>query len=432
MSDKERFDLYKHYECMKSRLIRFASGCKYKKDSLEDMFATKINEEINSFAYIKDKSMMDTTFNYLIKSIKSRFKSYMQEVFQINNVDFLYNFNYDCSFDSFVKQVNDALFVYEKRCGAIEDILNRIKKIVKEDEISAWVADYIDKIVLQANNFNSLSEYYENQKCIDSMLDTLKEKFDKYNTYNNKAKMLEELFGDFAPKSLINFLENFKKAVWEGRFASADSILMSMNTLVYQFKVKKSEVNYTLKVMTNNYNEALKELKNEEDVENANRMYNFLMKILQNVLKGVEERDILNSLQKITFRSMDEIYELASYKTKSLYVDIDANKKIVGSKLITKINSDDKYFYCFSYPSLEIVKLARRNFNKKYVGVYSLYGKKNKFGNDFINVLNEMGISVSEEVSITKTINEIVEFIDEQRVSIDKSNEDNISLKRNK
>ena len=31
MSDKERFDLYKHYECMKSRLIRFASGCKYKK-----------------------------------------------------------------------------------------------------------------------------------------------------------------------------------------------------------------------------------------------------------------------------------------------------------------------------------------------------------------------------------------------------------------
>ena len=285
MSDKERFDLYKHYECMKSRLIRFASGCKYKKDSLEDMYATKINEEINSFAYIKDKSMMDTTFNYLIKSIKSRFKSYMQEVFQINNVDFLYNFNYDCSFDSFVKQVNDALFVYEKRCGAIEDVLGRIKKIVKEDEISAWVADYIDKIVLQANNFNSLSEYHENQKCIDSMLDTLKEKFDKYNTYNNKAKMLEELFGDFAPKSLINFLENFKKAVWEGRFASADSILMSMNTLVYQFKVKKSEVNYTLKVMTNNYNEALKELKNEEDVENANRMYNFLMKILQNVLK---------------------------------------------------------------------------------------------------------------------------------------------------
>lgn len=261
MSDKERFDLYKHYECMKSRLIRFASGCKYKKDSLEDMYATKINEEINSFAYIKDKSMMDTTFNYLIKSIKSRFKSYMQEVFQINNVDFLYNFNYDCSFDSFVKQVNDALFVYEKRCGAIEDILSRIKKIVKEDEISAWVADYIDKIVLQANNFNSLSEYHENQKCIDSMLDTLKEKFDKYNTYNNKAKMLEELFGDFAPKSLINFLENFKKAVWEGRFASADSTLMSMNILVYQFKVKKSEVNYTLKVMTNNYNEALKELK---------------------------------------------------------------------------------------------------------------------------------------------------------------------------
>ena len=61
-----------------------------------------------------------------------------------------------------------------------------------------------------------------------------------------------------------------------------------------------------------------------------------------------------------------------------------------------------------------------------------MYGKKNKFGNDFINVLNEMGISVCEGESTTKAINKIVEFMDEQRISVDRSNEDNMSLKRSK
>lgn len=433
MSDKERFSLYKHYECLMSRLMRYSSGCKYEKDSLEDMYAKMINDDINSFAYVEDKNVMDMTFNYLIKSMKNKYVSYKTEVFKNNGIDFLYDFNYECSFDAFVGQVKDALFVYEKKCGAIEDILSKIEEITKDNQISVFVAEYIDKIVLQANNFNSLLEYHENQKRIDAMLSTLKEMINKFNSYNNKAIIINELIGDYAPKGLKDFLETFKKAIWEGRFASADSTLLALNTSLTRFKVIRSEATFALKVIEENYNTRLKRIKNPESIEIANKIYSIVIDILHNVLKGNEEREILGKLQQITFRSMEEIYELVSYKTKSLYIDIDSNKKVVGDKLLVKIDADDKYFYCFYYPGLEMLKLAKRDFNKKYASVYGLYSKRNKFDADFIDTLDFWSVPVVQKVdnlSVTGTINRIVEFIDEKRMDVDKNND--MALKREK
>lgn len=433
MSNKERFDLYKHYECMKSRLMRYSSGCKYEKDSLEYMYAKKINEYINDFVYVLDKSVMDMTFNHLIKSIKNMYVSYKQEVFRRNGIDFLYDFNYECSFDAFVEQVNDALFVYEKKCGAIEDVLSKIEEITRDNQISSFVTEYIDKIVLQANNFNSLLEYYENQKQIDAMLTTLREMINNYNSYNNKAIFINELLGDYAPKGLKDFLETFKKAIWEGRFASANSTLLALNNSLTRFKVIKSEVSFALKVIDENYNTRLKRVKNPESIEIANKIYIIVVDILHNVLKGNEERDILGKLQQITFKSMEEIYELVSYKTKSLYVDIDSDKKVIGDKLLVKIDSDDKYFYCFYYPGLEMIKLAKRDFNKKYANVYSLYSKRNKFDADFIDSLDFWNVPVAQKVnnmSVAGTINRVVEFIDEQRMNTDRNND--MVLKREK
>ena len=141
----------------------------------------------------------------------------------------------------------------------------------------------------------------------------------------------------------------------------------------------------------------------------------------------------MGKLQQITFRSMEEIYELVSYKTKSLYIDIDSNKKVVGDKLLVKIDADDKYFYCFYYPGLEMLKLAKRDFNKKYANVYSLYSKRNKFDADFIDTLDFWNVPVVQKVdnlSVTGTINRVVEFIDEKRMDVDKNND--MALKREK
>ena len=436
MSDKERFELYKHYECMKSKLIRYSSCCKYEKDSLEDMYAKKINDEVSSFAYVQDKDLMNMVFDNIVKSIKSKFLSYVSEVLRRENIDIAYYiFNYDCSFDTIVKQASDALVTNEKKKDASNNIINRLNDVIKNNEISEWTSLYIEKIKLQADRFNSLSEYYENEKVIDEMLEELKEMFNKHNVYSNKAKDIEEFLGEYAPKGLKNYLEEFKKAVWEGRFVWADSILITRDFLLTRFRTIKYEVNCALEIINQNYNARLKNVKSQETSDLANKIYSFVMDVIQNVLKGVEDRKILNALQQISFKNIDEIYELVSYKTKSLYVNVDANKELVEDELLVTVDSDDKYLYCFSYPSFKMFKLSKRSFSKKYANVYSLYGKKRKFDDRFIDILKEMAIPVVyqlDEMSVVGSINRIVEFIDDERKSFDRDNKNDMSLKREK
>lgn len=435
MSDKERFSLYKHYECLMSRLMRYSSGCKYEKDSLEDVYAKMINDEISSFVYVQDKRVMDMTFNNIVKSIKNKYLSYVNEVLRRENIDIKYDFNYDCSFDSIVKQASDALVTDEKKKDASNNIINRLNDVIKDNEISEWISLYIEKIKLQANKFNSLSEYYENEKVIDEMLEELKEMFNKHNVYSNKAKDIEEFLGEYAPKGLKNYLEEFKKAVWEGRFVWADSILITKDFLLTRFRTIKYEVNCALEIINQNYNTRLKNVKSQEKIDLVNKIYSFVMDVIQNVLQGVEDRNILNTLQQISFKNIDEIYELVSYKTKSLYINVDANKELIEDELLVLIDSDDKYLYCFSYPSFKMIKLSKRYFSKKYANVYSLYGKKRKFDDKFIDILKEIAIPVVyqlDDLSVVGSINRIVEFIDEERKSFDRDNQNDMSLKRKK
>lgn len=435
MSDKERFELYKHYECMKSKLIKYSSCCKYEKDSLEDMYAKKINDEVSSFAYVQDKIIMDMTFDNIVKSIKNKYLSYVNEVLRRENIDIKYDFNYDCGFDSIVKQASDALATNEKKKDASNNIINRLNDVIKDNEISEWISLYIEKIKLQANKFNSLAEYYENEKVIEEMLEELKEMFNKHNVYSNKAKDIEEFLGEYAPNGLKNYLEEFKKAVWEGRFVWADSILITKDFLLTRFRTIKYEVNCALEIINQNYNTRLKNVKSQEKIDLANKIYSFVMDVIQNVLKGVEDRNILNTLQQISFKNIDEIYELVSYKTKSLYVNVDANKELIEDELLVLIDSDDKYLYCFSYPSFKMIKLSKRSFSKKYANVYSLYGKKRKFDDRFIDILKEMAIPVVyqlDDLSVVGSINRIVEFIDDERKSFDRDNKNDRSLKRKK
>lgn len=432
MSNKERFDLYKHFECMKSILMRYSSGCKYEKDSLEYMYAKKINEDINDFVYVLDKSVMDMTFNHLIVTLKNRFTSYMCEIFRKENIENTCSLNFECSFDELVKQVNDVVLGKEKKCNVLKNIDDRINDVIKDIEICTWIETYIDKIRLQAINFNSLSEYYENEKCIDEMITTLKEMVAKYSIYLNKAKIIEELLGDYAPEVLKEHLRVFKKAIWEGRFISADSTLWSMNSSLTRFKAIKYEANCTLDIVNQNYNNRLNRVRTKENVDIANKIYSIVIDIIQNVLKGIEDRNMLNTLKQITFKDINEIYELVSYKTKGIYVGIYENETIDKERLLVKIDSDDKHFYCFSYPEQKVVKFTKRILNKKYVSLYNLYGKRNKVSEDLDEILDSMNIPVAKEsgLSVINTINRVVEFIDEQRMNTDRNND--MVLKREK
>ena len=80
-----------------------------------------------------------------------------------------------------------------------------------------------------------------------------------------------------------------------------------------------------------------------------------------------------------------------------------------------------------------MIKLAKRDFNKKYANVYGLYSKRNKFDADFIDTLDFWNVPVVQKVdnlSVIGTINRVVEFIDEKRMDVDKNND--MALKREK
>jgi len=197
-------DLVKYYDSLKERLKFFASKTVYLPDTLEFKYAKEIDEVIEKFNFNMSKSALDLFYNVILDHIKDIFAKYKKEVLKNVPVFFVSKFepiNDDCSFDDYVKKVNEIRNKYEKIDKGLNQIIlsmfkdkNVNSKILEEifDVKEIIIKEIIDKkITLDDGIYKLQAEIKTRILKIEALNNKI------WNTYkaimNNFNKRMKEL-----------------------------------------------------------------------------------------------------------------------------------------------------------------------------------------------------------------------------------------------
>lgn len=248
-------DLVKYYDSLKERLKFFASKTVYLPDTLEFKYAKEIDEVIEKFNFNMSKSALDLFYNVILDHIKDIFAKYKKEVLKNVPVFFVSKFepiNDDCSFDDYVKKVNEIRNKYEK----IDKGLNQI-----------ILSMFKDKNV----NSKILEEIFDVKEII------IKEIIDKKITLDDGIYKLQ---AEIKTRILRN--ETLNNKIWD-----------------------------TYKAIMNNFNKRMMKLKPSdiEDIDVAMKVFNKAMATLKSVQLGTEDEKVLGTLENLTFTNSDELKE---------------------------------------------------------------------------------------------------------------------------
>lgn len=110
-------ELMKKYNDLKEKLKFYTIKTIYLPDTLEFKYAKEIDEVIEKFNFNMSKSALDLFYNVILDHIKDIFAKYKKEVLKNVPEFFVSKFepiNDDCSFDDYVKKVNEIRNKYEK------------------------------------------------------------------------------------------------------------------------------------------------------------------------------------------------------------------------------------------------------------------------------------------------------------------------------
>lgn len=440
MSNEERFRLYKYYERLLSRVLLYCSKTKYPENSIERKYASLINKEIDDFVYVEDKEFLEMYFKQLLNKIKCFFSQYHIEIFDKNGIDytFSYKFDYDCDFDSFVKQVSDAIKIFEEKKNCDKSICESVDQIINENPVNPRIINYAERIKDEARQIQFSCDYEESMRNIDEMINFLKEMVAKYSLYLARINKFELLFGDYAP--MAKFLEKYKSLVYEGRFSAADELVWKVNPQIKKFRAAKFVVNRTTKIIEENYNSRINSLSDEDDKEKiaiADAVYQKLMDLLGDILSNKESRDLLPKLHNISFENMREFYEIITFKTCGLCIEANSDRSLKESDILLVIDSNDRSYYCYGIHNgvEENFKVSKSYFRVKYIRLLDVFENSDKIGITFLTILQKrLGIvdieSLKEESPVV-AINMIVDFMENKKAAFDKTmNPTEATLKR--
>lgn len=253
-------DLVKYYDSLKERLKFFASKTVYLPDTLEFKYAKEIDEVIEKFNFNMSKSALDLFYNVILDHIKDIFAKYKKEVLKNVPVFFVSKFepiNDDCSFDDYVKKVNEIRNKYEK----IDKGLNQI------------------------------------------ILSMFKDK-------NVNSKILEEIFD--VKEIIIKEIIDKKITLDDGIY----KLQAEIKTRILKIEALNNKIWNTYKAIMNNFNRRMKELNptDIEDIDVAMKAFNKAMATLKSVQLGTEDEKVLGTLGNLKFIGKDEIHEDYKYE----------------------------------------------------------------------------------------------------------------------
>ena len=248
-------ELMKKYNDLKEKLKFYTSKTIYLPDTLEFKYAKEIDEVIEKFNFNMPKSALDLFYNVILDHIKDIFAKYKKEVLKNVPEFFVSKFepiNDDCSFDDYVKKVNEIRNKYEK----IDKDLNQI------------------------------------------ILSMFKDK-------NVNSKILEEIFD--VKEIIIKEIIDKKITLDDGIY----KLQAEVKTRILKRAALNNKIWNTYKAIMNNFNKRMMELNptNIEDIDVAMKVFNKAMATLKSVQLGAENEEVLGTLENLTFTNSDELKE---------------------------------------------------------------------------------------------------------------------------
>lgn len=248
-------ELMKKYNDLKEKLKFYTSKTIYLPDTLEFKYAKEIDEVIEKFNFNMSKSALELFYNVILDHIKDIFAKYKKEVLKNVPEFFVSKFepiNDDCSFDDYVKKVNEIRNKYEK----IDKDLNQI------------------------------------------ILSMFKDK-------NVNSKILEEIFD--VKEIIIKEIIDKKITLDDGIY----KLQAEVKTRILKRAALNNKIWNTYKAIMNNFNKRMMELNptNIEDIDVAMKVFNKAMATLKSVQLGAENEEVLGTLENLTFTYSDELKE---------------------------------------------------------------------------------------------------------------------------
>ena len=144
-------ELMKKYNDLKEKLKFYTSKTVYLPDTLEFKYANAIDNVIKTFTLEKTIQLIELIdFKYYITNgaIKDLFESYRNEILKNVPEFWISNFepiNDDCSFDDYVKEVNEIRRKYEKIDKSLNQIILSMFKDKDGKEIYKKLFDKLEK-----------------------------------------------------------------------------------------------------------------------------------------------------------------------------------------------------------------------------------------------------------------------------------------------
>lgn len=408
-------------------LLVYRSDIKYADGSLEKKYADFINNDIDA---LKDSELLWDNFNYLVSAIIRRFNEYKNEVLARSSIDIgLCDVECECSFDEFVKQVNEFVNFYERKRKLIQYVDERIHEITCDKDVNIRIPFYILEIKRKVRNIDLLASLEDFENNIDDKLNDLENMVSDYNYYKAKVMKLRDIIGEYAPETLFAYLHEYEKAIMEGKYEKTETIIVRMNVGLRTLKSRKYSVNYSWNIIKGNYENKIANL-NKSDKILANEILEIIKSILIDILRGYENPDILRKLMQISFTSMKEIDTLETYKTRNLYVSKKPDDNI---EILLRVDSDHKFIYCYGgkIGCFQEFKISGGMLSLKYTRALELFGKNNNYYSNYLSKLLEF-LDIAEMNGENKValINKIVECMELNRDEYLKDSYDEIYLQR--
>lgn len=336
-------ELMKKYNDLKEKLKFYTSKTVYLPDTLEFKYANAIDNVIKTFTLEKTIQLIELIdFKYYITNgaIKDLFESYRNEILKNVPEFWISNFepiNDDCSFDDYVKEVNEIRRKYEK----IDKSLNQI------------------------------------------ILSMFKDK-------NVNSKILEEIFD--VKEIIIKEIIDKKITLDDGIY----KLQAEIKTRILKIEALNNKIWNTYKAIMNNFNKRMMKLKPSdiEDINIAMMVFNRTMAKLKAVQLGTEDEKVLSTLGSLTFTNNDELKE-SEYE---LYITANLSDNEETEIVLKKGEVGNFVSFLKKFPSgmAEEVFMTKEGFYKKYNNFKDVLKDLNFLGDKgYIQYLNTKFITTA-------------------------------------
>lgn len=366
------------------------------KNIIEEM-QNEVNEIEFSLKDATDKQNIDNIFNRCLVKIKTLFKKIETEFYQETGIEknnITETINYDCTLKEFYKQLLKIKDKYSK-----ESLVNKLleEEISKYTNYAGYERIKVSVRYCKTKTLNKIkaNNFVYNQKDIDDMHQSILDCFNRYYSIEQKIFALENKITTIDNQEIkykfIKIKEKFKTTV---KFDDIEKNIQELEAQIEKylsakeeeeqtnFKNLESKINEIYINLITRYSETTKGYNVLTQNSEANRLNDFLNRILELFKQGIKDEQTLDffiMFDGITFKDAEKDNKLIEKINKVL------NMKKTNVYIKTKHNNffDDISFFYLNEKDMIMYKIEPHN---RQLGISSKHITQDDLEQEYISL----------------------------------------------